>query len=106
MIDLYLDCRYIKRVAYGASFDAMKAQAGDQSSGRKKGEAPVRCICFPLFLVKFVLIFRGLWTAQHIRKGGVGGWKEYFTVEQSEKFDRQWEREMAGCAWRPTYESA
>ena len=74
---------YIERVAHGSSFDVMLAQAGDQSKGRKAQESHTG----------------------HIRKGGVGGWKEYFTVEQSEAFDAVWEQEMAsqGVTWQPTY---
>ena len=74
---------YIERVAHGASFDVMLAQAGEQSKGRKAQESHTG----------------------HIRKGGVGGWKEYFTVEQSETFDTVWEREMTsqGVSWQPTY---
>jgi hypothetical protein len=46
----------VAAVARASDFEAMKAQAGDGTAGRKKGEAA------------------------HIRKGGVGGWQDYLTV--------------------------
>ncbi len=32
----------------------------------------------------------------HIRKGGVGGWREYFTEQQSEAFDLLYKNKMKG----------
>ncbi len=32
----------------------------------------------------------------HIRKGGTGGWREYFTVQQSEAFDLLYRNKMEG----------
>ena len=33
----------------------------------------------------------------HLRKGGVGGWRDYFTVTQSNTFDAVYRRKMAGA---------
>ncbi len=32
----------------------------------------------------------------HIRKGGMGGWREYFAVQQSEAFDLLYRNKMKG----------
>ena len=32
----------------------------------------------------------------HLRKGGVGGWRDYFTVTQSNLFDAVYKKKMAG----------
>ena len=32
----------------------------------------------------------------HLRKGGVGGWRDYFTVTQSNLFDAVYAQKMAG----------
>ena len=31
----------------------------------------------------------------HLRKGGIGGWRDTFTVSQSELFDKVYARKMA-----------
>ncbi len=34
--------------------------------------------------------------SDHIRKGGSGGWRKYFTVQQSEDFDLLYRNKMKG----------
>ncbi len=36
----------------------------------------------------------------HLRKGGYGGWREYFTVAMSELFDDVFEHKMSGSGIR------
>ena len=33
---------------------------------------------------------------KHLRKGGAGGWRDVFTVRQSEDFDALYRKQMAG----------
>lgn len=33
---------------------------------------------------------------QHVRKGGAGGWRDVFTVRQSEEFDKLYREQMEG----------
>lgn len=33
---------------------------------------------------------------EHIRKGGAGGWRDVFTVRQSEELDKVYLKQMAG----------
>ena len=71
------DAELIQRVVAGSAFDSMKSAAStaEQGSGRVN-------------------------TSAHLRKGGVGDWRNHFSAELAAEFRLAFERRMRGTGLR------
>ncbi|CAH1786574.1 unnamed protein product, partial [Owenia fusiformis] len=82
-LNVELDENTVAKIATESSFDKMKAN--------------------PNTNFRFEEWF-DLSKSEFMRKGKVGDWKNYFTVNQSEQFDKRFAEKMEGCSWKFDYE--